>query len=193
MPLTNVRVEIYVRREQDSAGPLQNSLFVINAPDFTGDLDNINGGTVPANGDGSVSWLLIPLGEAAPTPASEYYEVSGLLTYSTDGNDVTVDLWPDSIEVRFARHRVLMVGQVVPDPKLTVQYFWQRDVSPVPGARCRAQYSRIAPTGVQRRSLHPGDRAAAALLPRRLRQERRQRNCQKLPHRLGPGEPQCGG
>lgn len=131
-PLTSIRVDLFVRKELDSTGPLLNDLFSIQAPEFTGDLDRVDGtGTLPANGKGSVSWLLIPFRSAAPSPASEFYEVSGELAYVSGGDNVAIPLWPDSIEVCM---RLCVcwppteVQQVLPDPLLRLSYFWQRQV-----------------------------------------------------------------
>lgn len=113
--LSDIKVTLYIRKELDATGPLQNDLFFVQPPEFKGTLTSIDGGTLGPNAEGGVSWLIIPFREAAPAPGTFRYEVSGLLEYTLNGEAVTVDLWPDSIEV-------------LPDPKLTIQYYWEREV-----------------------------------------------------------------
>lgn len=80
-------------------GTLVNEKFVINDPELSGGLNSVNGGTIPGEEKGGASWLIIPRREAAPTPQPQSYEVSGLMTYTHDGDQVSVNLWPDEIEV----------------------------------------------------------------------------------------------
>ena len=109
--LENVWVEMIVR---DEAGKVVGDLFgerfegatVLSAVDGTGIL--------AGNSTGTAKWLLIPTVDAAPTVPTRFL-VGGKLSYRLDGNDVTVDMTPVPITVH-------------PSPRLTLQYFHQRDV-----------------------------------------------------------------
>ncbi|CAE7752416.1 megf10 [Symbiodinium sp. CCMP2592] len=68
-----------------------------------------------ARGQGTLSLLIIPRREAAPTRDPQNYRVGGTLFYTQDGVRFSVPLYPDTI-------------QVLPDPVLTVRYFRQRFV-----------------------------------------------------------------
>ncbi len=109
--LENVRVAVDIR---DEAGRKVGDLFgerfegasVLSAVDGTGIL--------PGNSTGTAKWLLIPTVDAAPQVATRFL-VGGTLSYRLDGTDVTVDMTPVPITV-------------LPSPRLTLQYFHQRDV-----------------------------------------------------------------
>ncbi|MHB9035901.1 MAG: fibronectin type III domain-containing protein [Armatimonadota bacterium] len=109
--ITDVFVSFDIR---DGAKNLCNSKFAIGDPEFMG-LSAVDGtGVIDGNSLGRVSWLLIPRHEAAPTESVDYF-VGGILKYKQDGIGVVVPLQPARITV-------------MPDPRLTLDYFWQRDV-----------------------------------------------------------------
>jgi CARDB len=109
--LENVRVEVEIR---DDVGRSVTNLFaarfegasVLSAADGTGIL--------AGNSTGIARWLLIPTVDAAPEVPTRYL-VGGRLSYRLDGVDVSVDMTPVAITV-------------MPSPRLTLQYFHQRDV-----------------------------------------------------------------
>eukprot|EP00439_Symbiodinium_sp_Y106_P032670 s4529_g3.t3 len=68
-----------------------------------------------ARGQGTLSLLIIPRREAAPTRDPQNYRVGGTLFYTQDGVRFSIPLYPDTI-------------QVLPDPVLYVRYFRQRFV-----------------------------------------------------------------
>ncbi|CAE7298914.1 MEGF10, partial [Symbiodinium microadriaticum] len=68
-----------------------------------------------ARSQGTLSILIIPRREAAPTRDPQTYRVGGTLFYTQDGVRFSTPLYPDTI-------------QVLPDPVLTVRYFRQRFV-----------------------------------------------------------------
>jgi len=110
-PLEFVSVELRVEREDGSESTVD---FGIRTPQLSG-IGAVDGtGTIGAQSTGRASWILVPTSDAAPTGPVEHY-VSGTLRYRQDGVIITVPLAPSRIEV-------------LPNPKLVVQYFHQRDV-----------------------------------------------------------------
>ena len=88
------------------------SLFVIDEPDLN-KITSVDGnGTLIANSDGAVTWLMMPLTEAAPVFDTKY-EVSGILFYVISGVEYIQNLSPDTITVK-------------PDPQLHLTYFHSR-------------------------------------------------------------------
>jgi len=89
-------------------------LFVFDDPVLRGVTDVDGTGIVAAESDARVTWLILPLTEAAPE-FDTLYEVSGILSYFIDGVEYIQNLAPDTITVR-------------PDPQLYLKYFYSRDV-----------------------------------------------------------------
>jgi hypothetical protein len=110
-PLTAVDVDVVVR---DSSGQDFTRLFAVREPTLTG-LTGVDGmGQIEGSATGRASWLIIPTQDAAPeTPTA--YSVSGTLRYVHDGLPVTVPLAAVAITV-------------LPNPRLHVKYFHERDV-----------------------------------------------------------------
>lgn len=123
--LENMFVSLYVQRFDDKSNATE--LFSIPAPSLTGALEGSGtgstwempwsmGGVLTNNGESGVAnWLIIPFEEAVPGSEAIFYEVGGTFSYELDGFNITVPLWPDSIEV-------------FPDPKLFLRYFWEEEV-----------------------------------------------------------------
>lgn len=95
-------------------GVAATDLFGIRTPDIRG-LGAIDGtGRLAPSGNGSASFILVPTRDAAPEVPTEY-GVGGYLSYVLDGKSVVIPLAPATITV-------------LPDPRLVVQYFHERDV-----------------------------------------------------------------
>lgn len=110
-PLTEFGVDIRVRDEQ---GRDTTSLFQLRAPELTG-IGAIDGtGNVGAQSTARASWVLVPTSEAAPFGTVRHF-VSGTLRYRQ--NDVLVNLPLANAPI-----------DVLPNPKLVVKYFHERDV-----------------------------------------------------------------
>ena len=111
LPLEDVRVEFDVFAAD---GSLASDRFFVADPDLLG-LTGVDGaGTLSPRSRGTVSWLIVPAREAAPTEPVTY-SVSGVFSYRQGDRGVVVVLQPADIVVR-------------PDPALELKYFWQRDV-----------------------------------------------------------------
>jgi hypothetical protein len=110
-PLEEISVELHVRNE---AGAETTDLFQIRTPVLNGLSGVSGGGILPAQSIGSASWIIVPTSLAAPTNQVRHL-VSGTLRYKQAGVVVTVPLVPTPIDV-------------LPNPKLSVDYFHQRDV-----------------------------------------------------------------
>ncbi len=109
--LSNVSVTLVIENE---FGETVNEVFGVRAPVLKG-LTGVDGrGTIGANSTGSASWILVPTSAAAPFGPTRY-GVGGVLSYYQDGNAITIPLFSAPITV-------------YPDPRLSVQYFHQRDV-----------------------------------------------------------------
>ena len=112
-PLQNGNLEIVII--ESGTGRQAAHLFAIGNSSFTGSLtDNGDSWLLPSEMSGSISTLIIPLSEAAPV-TDRTYDVGGTLTYSLDGENITIPLLPTLITV-------------TPDPSLRVHYFWERYV-----------------------------------------------------------------
>ena len=103
-PLENVTISISITRSEDPTHADATSLFSIGRPvgNLYGNTTQTNpvmGGYVAVASSGSVSWLIIPLHQAAPMIAT-YYKVGGILTYIQNGEVVSVTLYPDDILVQ---------------------------------------------------------------------------------------------
>lgn len=109
--LENVNVTISIR---DASGDVRNERFGIKDPVLSG-ISSMDGtGSVQPRTTARAEWTLIPANDAAPEGPTQYF-VGGQLSYRMEGNDVTVQLFPDSITV-------------MPDPRLIVKYYHQKDV-----------------------------------------------------------------
>ena len=103
-----------VLEARDRFGQLTTSLFALRPPELSG-LTAVDGtGVIAGLGTGQATWILVPTSEAAPTISKEHF-VGGTLSYRQAGALITVPLAPTSITV-------------LPNPKLVVRYFHQRDV-----------------------------------------------------------------
>lgn len=111
-PLEALLVDVQVT---DEAGLDATDLFGLFPPEFTGAINDVSGsGSVPGGASGSVSWILLPSDDAAPTEVKPYF-VSGLLSYSLGGSVVTIPLEPVRIDV-------------FPNPNLVFNYFLETKV-----------------------------------------------------------------
>lgn len=110
-PLENVYVTIGVL---DSEGNDASELFGIHAPELSGISGTNGNGTLPDSQTGRLTWILVPTVDAAPEVETRYF-VSGALNYIVNGTAVSVPLEPAQINV-------------LPTPRLKVDYFHQRDV-----------------------------------------------------------------
>lgn len=93
----------------DDATPL----FVFDSPVLAG-VTSIDGGVIASNSNAKVTWLILPLTEAAPLFDTRY-DISGILRYTIEGVGYIQNLAPDTITVK-------------PDPQLYLKYFHSRDV-----------------------------------------------------------------
>jgi hypothetical protein len=110
-PLEEISVELRVRNE---AGAETTDLFQIRTPVLNGLSGVTGGGILPAQSTGSASWIIVPSSLAAPSNQVRHL-VSGTLRYRQAGTLITIPLVPTAIDV-------------LPNPKLIVDYFHQRDV-----------------------------------------------------------------
>ena len=90
------------------------ALFGFAPPVVTGMSDVNGGGSLAVGAKGTAKWTIIPTVDAAPLAPTNYF-VSGVLRYRLNGVAVTIPLAPYEITVH-------------PVPRLTVQYFHERDV-----------------------------------------------------------------
>lgn len=109
--ITGIRVTLDVR---DTSGNSVNERFAFRPPELLGLADVNGGGVIAAGGSGSAQYTFIPTREAAPT-APTIYQVGGTLRYIENGQEVVVPLLSATITV-------------MPDPRLELIYFQQRDV-----------------------------------------------------------------
>lgn len=111
-PLDSILVNLEIRRPN---GTNVTELFGIRPAEleaFTG----IDGsGTLPANATGRARWTLIPSLDVAPTNGPTLLLVSGTLSYSQGGTNLSIPLAQAPITV-------------YPQPELIVDYFHERDV-----------------------------------------------------------------
>lgn len=109
--LENVGVTLDIR---DEAGNDSIALFGIRTPELTGITDVNGGGAIPPGTTVQAVWIIIPTRDAAPEAPTRYM-VGGTLSYTQEGQQVNMPLWPAPILVK-------------PDPLLYLDYFWVRDV-----------------------------------------------------------------
>ncbi|HQR43916.1 MAG TPA: hypothetical protein PLX97_14575, partial [Gemmatales bacterium] len=109
--LNNIDLDLVIK---DAAGNDVSSRFGFRAPGLTG-ITAIDGtGTVSASSTGRISWVIIPTDDAAMNGATQY-TVGGVLHYTDNGQEITVNLAEAPITV-------------LPNPALNIHYFHQRDV-----------------------------------------------------------------
>jgi hypothetical protein len=91
------------------------ALFFIRVDSLSG-IDRVDGGRVAPATTAEIHWLIIPApGAGGSTPIGKLYLVGATLGYRLAGEPQTVTVTPDSIYVK-------------PLPKLTLDYFLQREV-----------------------------------------------------------------
>ena len=111
--LTQGSLEIII--VDSSTGVQSTHLFAISNETLFGSLTTDNEGwSLPSEASGRVEWLIIPYSEAAPQ-SDRTYDIGGILRYSLDNENITINLLPAFITV-------------TPDPSLLVHYFWERYV-----------------------------------------------------------------
>ena len=111
-PLTDIQLTVDFR---DGSGNSVSSLFAVTGPTLSGALTGVGGsGSLAAGGEGAAEYLFIPTLDAAPFSPVTYF-VGGTLRYTEDGRVVTIRLLPGVITV-------------LPEARLTLEYFQQRDV-----------------------------------------------------------------
>ena len=74
----------------------------------------VNDTSVLSKTTGIMEWLIIPYYEASPEETTDYY-IGGQFSYSIGGENITIELTPTKVSV-------------VPDPRLSVHYFWEKYV-----------------------------------------------------------------
>jgi len=98
----------------DEQGNLATERFAIYPPTLR-NITAIDGtGRIAPNTIANISWIIVPRKTAAPREMTRYY-VSGVLMYAIEGTTYVVPLLPAPIDV-------------LPDPSLELDYFWQREV-----------------------------------------------------------------
>ncbi|MCX6928321.1 MAG: immunoglobulin domain-containing protein, partial [Verrucomicrobia bacterium] len=111
VPLTGLSVMLDIR---DAAKEPAAHLFGVRPPELSG-LNAVDGsGLLNSGATGRATWTLIPATNAAPIGPTPY-TIGGELVYVLDGQTVHIPLFPVPITV-------------LPDPRLVVDYFWERDV-----------------------------------------------------------------
>jgi hypothetical protein len=109
--ISGLRVTIDIK---DTEGNDANSKLFHRPPTLT-NLNAVDGtGTLAANTTGTARYTFIPTREAAPDGPVRY-RIGGTIRYIEEGQEVTVPLLPATI-------------LVMPDARLTLKYFQQRDV-----------------------------------------------------------------
>ena len=90
-------------------------LFSLSNVTLTGSLTSSEDGWSLQSGEsGAGEWLIVPLSEAAPTENQDY-NIGGRLSYTANGENISVPLLPTRITV-------------APDPSLIIHYFWEKFV-----------------------------------------------------------------
>lgn len=111
-PIESLLVNLEIR---DARGTNVTDLFLVQQPEletFTG----VDGtGSLQANATGRARWILVPSLQAAPTNGPALFLVSGTLSYSQGGTNLSIPLASAPISV-------------YPQPELIVDYFHERDV-----------------------------------------------------------------
>jgi len=161
-PIENLFVNIEVR---DVTGQDATSLFSISPP-VLNVIDSVDGtGTLPAGQTGTAAWTILPTDDAAPD-AARVYSVGGTLSYTLDGVQIDIPLFPASITV-------------LPNPSLHLKYFWHS------GRGMSSAMTRSRPTSSRRSRSASGSscgipgqvrRATYASPPASLRSSRTKRD-----------------
>lgn len=111
LPLDDTGVDIQLLDVQNADA---NALFGIHPPEVTG-MTAVDGtGVLLPLTSGAATWTIVPTVDAAPNEATRYY-VAGHLSFSVDGVDYDIPLYPVPITV-------------LPVPSLEVRYFLERFV-----------------------------------------------------------------
>jgi hypothetical protein len=111
-PLDSILVNLEIRRPN---GTNVTELFGIRPAELEA-FSGIDGsGTLPANATGRARWTLIPSLDVSPTNGPTVLLVSGTLSYSQGGTNLSIPLAQAPITV-------------YPQPELIVDYFHERDV-----------------------------------------------------------------
>jgi hypothetical protein len=109
--LTDIQLTVDFRDGNNQSAA---SLFAVRGPTLSG-LSGVDGsGTLANTATGSAEYLFIPTLDAAPTQPTGYY-IGGTLRFKENGQTVTIQLLPGAITV-------------LPEARLTLEYFQQRDV-----------------------------------------------------------------
>ncbi|MBL9167083.1 MAG: putative Ig domain-containing protein [Verrucomicrobiales bacterium] len=109
--LTDIQLTVDFRDGNNQSAA---SLFAVRGPTLSG-LSAVDGsGTLANTATGSAEYLFIPTLDAAPTQPTGYY-IGGTLRFKENGQTVTIQLLPGAITV-------------LPEARLTLEYFQQRDV-----------------------------------------------------------------
>ncbi len=109
--IQNLKVELDIR---DARSNPANAKFGISNPVLTSLSDVVGGGTIAPGAQGTAVWTILPTRDAAPL-ANTIYTVGGTISYTLDGVNLSLPLFPAPITVK-------------PDPLLQFHYFLQRDV-----------------------------------------------------------------
>ena len=119
--ITHLLTAVFICQSKVSLNisPFQNpsedatSLFIFDEAILT-DVTSIAGGVIRAETIARVTWLILPLTEAAPMFDTKY-DIGGVLRYSINGIDYIQYLAHDTVTVK-------------PDPQLFLTYFYSREV-----------------------------------------------------------------
>lgn len=121
-PITNVKIDVYFKDRQgnDVVGTSDTNntqaLFYIRPSNMVG-IDNVTGsGSIPAESEAEIHWLIIPSpGAAKDNLKGELYYVGATLNYTQAGKKKEMAIGTDHITVK-------------PTPKLSLDYFITKDV-----------------------------------------------------------------
>ena len=112
-PLGGVKIEIIITdtaTREEATGRFSIGNPAISGS-FSSDDDDLS---LPSAKLGSIEWLIVPYSEAAPT-SNKIYDVSGVLSYDLNGEEIVIPLQPTKITI-------------IPDSSLLVHYFWEKYV-----------------------------------------------------------------
>jgi hypothetical protein len=110
-PVTDLQVTI---NPVDASGNPAPNAFFIQTPVLSG-INAVDGtGSLAIGASGQANWTLIPTTTAAPTGTTQY-GIGGSISYTLNGQQVIIPLFPVTISV-------------LPDPQLYLDYFLQHDV-----------------------------------------------------------------